>query len=325
VRIVVTGAMGFVGLNVTRGLARRGHDVIAVGRQMPDEWVTRYLDDVRDRVEYRVADLQVAGSLTDKLADDEFDVFVHAAVITATTARVERDDALPLVAVNVGGTMESVDVARRHDASRFVYVSSPSAIGEVAHDGPLNEDTVTNPTTIYGITKRTSEQLVRRYGEIHGISTVSARIAQPYGPGERATRSRLRTSPIYEWLVDATNGDCLVTGPLSVGRDWTYIDDTVRGIDILATAQTLRHDMYHLNRNVHVRVEEVIDLLRSEFSELQIDDRPETESLNPNIAGPSRRWPLDNRRIADEFGWAPSTTIAEGMSRYLDWWRNWGS
>lgn len=322
-RCVVTGALGFVGLNLVRRLAARGLDVIAVGRREPDEWVTRFLRDERQRVAFRVADLAVPGALQSALDTEQLDVLIHAAVITATTGQVERDASLAIVATNVGGTMEALDVARRHGVSRFVYVSSPSAIGNVAPDMALDENVETHPTTIYGITKRASEQLTRRYGEIHGLSTVSARIAQPYGPGERATPSRARTSPIQEWLVAASSGERLITGPVDVSRDWTHIDDTARGIELLATAPVLRHDLYHVNRAELVSVGEVVALLRAAFPDLTTDERDDAPGLNPNIAGPARRRPLDNSRFVAELGWAPDTGIDQGMGRYLGWWRSW--
>lgn len=322
-KCVVTGAIGFVGLNVTRALAREGHDVIAVTRREPDEWATRFLQDSGGRVTFRLADVSVAGALNAALAEEQLDVFIHAAVITATTARVERDEPLRIVDVNVGGTMAALDAARRRNAARFIYVSSPAAIGDVSLDSPLNEETVANPTTIYGITKRASEQLVRRFAELHDLRAASVRIAQPYGPGERATPSRPRTSPIYEWLVAASAGETLVTGPMGVGRDWTYVDDTARGIVTIATGAAPRDELYHLNRRQQALVGDVIGVLRDRYPGFNIDDRPEAPGLNPNIAGTSRRAPMDNRRFEREYGWAPSIDIAEGMRRYLDWWDSW--
>lgn len=320
-RCVVTGAMGFVGLNVTRQMAERGHEVIAIGRQQPDAWVERFLAPVQERVIFRCADVGERGVLGRVLAGEAIDAVIHAAVITATTEQVEREASVEIVAVNVGGTMEALELARAHGA-RLIYVSSPAAIGDVPHSAQINEDTATTPASIYGITKLASEQIVRRYGAVHEISTVAVRIAQPYGPGERATASRARTSPIQEWLVQAERGETLVTGPLENGRDWTYILDTARGLALLAEAPLLEHPVYHLNRSATVRVGDVIEALRSEYPRLRTDETAGADGLNPNIAGP-RRQPLDNRRFRQEFGWVPETGIADGMRQYLDWWREW--
>lgn len=318
--IAVTGAHGFVGLNLVHRLAQEGHSLYAVGRHQPDSWVDIFLSDVASSVQHRQADLALPGELVAAMEDDTLDAVIHAAVITATTPGVERDNARGIVDVNVGGTMEALTLARRKGARRFVYISSPSAIGAAAGDGPIDEHVELNPASIYGITKMSSEYLVRRASEIYDLSTASVRIAQPYGPGERATQSRVRTSPIYEWLRDAGEEAPLPTGPLNRSRDWTYIEDTARGIGLLATAENLQHDLYHLGTGRQISVGDVIAALKVEFPNLRTDMNPPADVLNPNIAG-GTRGPLDVSRFRSEFAWAPDTGIDEGMRQYMRWWK----
>jgi UDP-glucose 4-epimerase len=320
VKISVTGAHGFVGLNIVRTLAEQGHAVVAIGRREPDDWVTRFLEGFSN-IRHVKADLGYPSELGTALAGESLDAVVHAAVVTATTLQVERDEAARIVHVNAGGTIEALEAARSCGANRFVYVSSPAAIGDASPDAPMDESVPKNPATLYGITKDASEEFARRYGELHGLSVASVRIAQPYGPGERATASRLRTSPIYEWLLDAEAGRELPAGPLDRSRDWTYIDDTARGIAQLATAAALQHDLYHLSRGEQTTVGQVIELIREAWPELTFTESPDADALNPNIAGSGARRPLDCSRFRAEFGWAPETDIVEGMRRYLEWWR----
>jgi nucleoside-diphosphate-sugar epimerase len=246
-RVLVTGAAGFVGLNVARQLALAGDDVLAVARNAPDAWATSYLADVATHVNWRRADLTQRGALAAALAHDDFGAVVHAAVLTATTAQVEREQSVEIVQVNVGGTLEALDVARQHACRRVIYVSSSAALGPLRAGQRADESAIPQPETLYGITKLSSELLARRYGAVHDLSTASVRIAQPYGPGERPTASRLRTSPLWEWLEAAERGDTLATGPLEVARDWTWVEETASGIGALARAATLQHDLYHLS------------------------------------------------------------------------------
>jgi nucleoside-diphosphate-sugar epimerase len=321
-RIVVTGAHGFVGLNITSTLARQGHDVVAVSRREPDEWVNAFLSGVSG-VRHVVADLSQPGALHVALGGSQIDAVVHAAVVTATTLEVERAAAAQIVHVNGGGTIDALEAARLGGARRFVYVSSPSAIGAVPDGARLDESVPKSPETLYGITKDFSEEIVRRYGALHDVQAVSVRIAQPYGPGERATRSRVRTSPIYEWMVAADAGEELPTGPFDRARDWTYIDDTAKGIAMLATspAQPL-HGLYHLALERQSTVREVVELLREAWPEIRVNEHPDQHEINPNIAGSGSRQPLDTGRFRGEFGWAPETDISEGMQRYVSWWKS---
>ena len=317
----VTGAHGFVGLNVVKTLADQGHHIVAVARRKPDEWVREFLSGYSG-IEHVMADVSDHGGLNAALDGRQFDAFVHAAVVTATTLEVERDEAARIIHVNTGGTIEALEAARKTGASRFVYVSSPSAIGDVTPDTNMDESVEKRPESLYGISKDASEEITRRYGGLFDLSLASVRIAQPYGPGERATASRIRTSPIYEWLLDAEAGRTLPTGPLNRARDWTFVDDTARGIAALATADRLRHDLYHLSFGSQITVGDVLEQIRLEFPEISWDKNPAPEQLNPNISGTGGRNPLDCRRFNDEFGWSPGTGIEDGMRRYLDWWKS---
>ena len=319
--VVVTGAQGFVGLNVVRHLAANGISAVAVGRSEPDAWVTAFLGDVSEHVSHARADLSVPGALAAAIGDTDVKAVIHAAVVTATTPQVERDDALRIVSVNIGGTMEAIDLARSRGARRFVYVSSPSAIGYVSSGTLVDESVPKRPDSLYGITKDASEELVRRYGKIHDQSVATVRIAQPYGPGERATSSRLRTSPIYEWMLAADRSEPLVTGAPVRGRDWTYIDDTARGLATVALADELQHDLYHLARSERVTIAAVVAEIRKAMR-IKVDSDKDNPDLNPNISGPAERRPLDTSRFREEFGWAPETDIEEGMARYIAWWKS---
>lgn len=319
--IAVTGAQGFVGLNVVKTLADQGHQVVAVGRRQPDAWAAAFLDGLSG-VEHVVADVSQQGELAKALGSRSLDAVIHAAVVTATTLQVETDDAARIVHVNTGGTIEALEAARKAGAKRFVYVSSPSAIGDANPEAEMNELVEKRPESLYGISKDASEEIARRYGWLHGLSVASVRIAQPYGPGERATASRVRTSPIYEWLLDADAGRVLPAGPLDRARDWTYIDDTARGIADVALADSLNHDLYHLARGSQITVGEVIEQIRAAYPEISWTETPAPQDLNPNISGPGGRKPLDTSRFRNEFGWAPATGVEDGMNRYLDWWKS---
>jgi UDP-glucose 4-epimerase len=317
--IVVTGAHGFVGLNLVKTLASSGHTVLAVGRRAPDAWVTEFLKD-QSGVKHLVSDVSRPGELSRALSGHRVDTVVHAAVVTATTFEVEKNDAARIIHVNVGGTIEALEAAQLSSAKRFVYVSSPSAFGTAPISSRLDESVLKQPDSLYGISKDSSEEIVRRFGRLHGISTASVRIAQPYGPGERATASRVRTSPIYEWVRDAEAGRTLPTGPMHSSRDWTYIDDTAAGIAQLAIAEAIQHDLYHLARGSLVSVEEVIKQISRAYPGLRWNVEPRPAELNPNISDPDGRKPLECARFRNEFGWQPETDIVVGMRRYLDWW-----
>ncbi len=321
--VLVTGGRGFVGLNIAQQLALTGNNVWIVDRSPVDGWVAEFLS-ATPSIQHLSTDLARTGVLREVFGEHALDAVVHAAVVTATTESVEREQARDIVDSNVGATVEVLDFAVACGAERFIYVSSPSAIGDVDATEAVAEDVSPRPTSLYGITKLASEQIVARWADLYGLSAASVRIAQPYGPGERATSSRARTSPIWEWLTLAANEEQLPTGPLDRARDWTYVDDTAEGIARMVSAGSLNHRLYHLGTGVDVTVGDVVEQLRDRFGDIGCDTTLAESDLNPNIAGPGRP-PLDVGRFAREFGWHPSTTLPEGMSRYFTWWDQFAS
>jgi nucleoside-diphosphate-sugar epimerase len=325
--VLVTGGLGFVGINLVLALADEGETVVCADLGPPDEAARRFLAPVADRVVHVVADLTARGALAAAVAECgvALDGVIHAAALTATTLAVERDSAGLLVATNIGGTMEALGLAAAQRCRRFVYVSSPSALGPVADvQAPLDESYPAAPVALYGQTKLASEQLCRRYAALTGLSIVAVRIAQPYGPMERRTSTRVRTSPIHEWVAAALAGEELLVGDPSVARDWTAIEDTARGILLAFRTENPRHDLYHLGVGRTFAVGAIIDALREDFPALRIrtDISPEDEELNPNIAPGAVRGALTIDRIRDDLGYVPQFDLASGLARYLAWVRS---
>jgi nucleoside-diphosphate-sugar epimerase len=327
--VLVTGGLGFVGINLVRALAGEGETVVCADLHPPDAAARRFLAPVADRVVHVAADLTVRGALAAAVAESgvAIDGVIHAAALTATTLAVERDAAGLLVATNIGGTMEALELAAARRCRRVVCISSPSALGPVADvRAPLDEGYPAAPVALYGQTKLASESICRRYAALTGLSVVAVRIAQPYGPMERRTSTRVRTSPVHEWVAAALAGEALVAGDPAVARDWTAIDDTVRGVLLALRAAAPRHDLYHLGVGQLFSVGEVLDALREHFPGLRVryDISSDDPALNPNIAPGAVRGPLAIDRIRDDLGFAPQHDLASGLARYLGWVRSAG-
>lgn len=325
--ILITGGLGFVGINVVRALADAGETVVCADLGPPDEAARHFLAPVAGRVVHVTADLTVRGALAAAVAASgvAIDGVIHAAALTATTLAVERDSAGLLVATNIGGTMEALELAAAHRCRRFVYVSSSAVIGPVVDvRAPLDEGYPAAPVALYGQTKLASENLCRRYAALTGLSVVAVRIAQPYGSMERRTSTRVRTSPVHEWVAAALAGDELLVGHPAVARDWTAVDDTARGLILALHAASPRHDLYHLGVGRTFPVGTIIAALRDYFPDLRIrtDIAADDLALNPNIAPGALRGAFTTDRIRDDLGFAPQHDLASGLARYIAWVRS---
>lgn len=205
---LVTGGTGFVGANIVRELAARGHDVVSFDIMADDALVHAFIGDLRSRVTFVTGDILDIQALETLGRDHSFEKIVHAAVFTVNRTSLETARSKDILDINLSGTGNLLEFARVGGVQRFVYVSSGAAYGLTRDpDQTYNEDDPARPDNLYGITKYASECLARRYGELHGFSTVSLRVSTPYGPMERVTGHRDNMSTPYQWTGQMLRGE----------------------------------------------------------------------------------------------------------------------
>jgi UDP-glucose 4-epimerase/UDP-glucuronate 4-epimerase len=240
---LVTGASGFVGVNVLEELARRKRDVVAVDALPPPEGAALAASAIR----FRTGDLRDEDFLESLFCAESIDKVIHLATITAGGER-EYGCSSALVDVNVSCVARLLHVAKRHQCGRLVYVGSGSAYGRTwESEVPLREEeSPSRPDSLYGITKLAGEQIALRLGELSGLDVRAVRLGTVFGPWERETGARDAMSLYLQLARFALVGSEAVLPSAIARRDWIYSRDAARGIaDVLACAHT-RHRVYHL-------------------------------------------------------------------------------
>ena len=240
------------------------------------------------------------------------DLAVHAAAITPLGPGEESLRSFETVSVNVAGTARVFRAAKARGAQRFVYVSSGSVYGPNTSNPSLDELTPPGPTTVYGITKWAAELIALRLGALEELPTTVVRLAQPYGPMERATSSRRLLSPIHDWCTACLRGEPLRVGDGSLARDYTYIDDVVEVVFRLAV-KTPEHQIYNVGCGIDTNLAEVLRVIRRHFPAARAI--PGGAYLNSNVV----RAPLNPMRASKEAKWAPAYSIQQGIEAYLEW------
>ncbi len=315
---LVTGAAGFVGLNVTRVLATRGHRVVALDHRSPDQAVYRFLAGVADRVAWARGDVRDGPSVLQLLRAHGVGRIVHAAAVTAISADAEADRAGDLFAVNVLGTIATLQAAKTAEVERVIVVGSGSAVGFGPPDRPVPEAAPAAPTELYGISKYAAERAAGRLRDLLHMDIVVVRMAQPYGPMERPSPDRAVLSPIAEWVEAAAAGRPIETPALDGGRDWIYVEDVADAYARLVEAGRLRHALYNLGPGANVAVRDVLDAIRRAWPRAEIIVRDEA-AANPNLAAGRLRGPLEVQRLVEELEFQPRFDIAAGIARYCRW------
>lgn len=320
-RVLVTGATGFVGVNIVRTLALQGDTVVATDLREPDEAVWRYLRGQEGQVTFVAGDVRAQALHRDLAGRGPYDGLIHAAVITAVNLDFEMRDPLRILDVNVLGTAHMLDLAREAGVSRFLYVSSGSMYGTLGSvEQPLREDGPTSPAGLYGISKYASELVCRRYATLFGLDVRMVRLTSPFGPMERRTGAREWMSVPYTWAHQALRGEVVRAANLEYVRDYIYVEDVAAGIVAAFKAQAPRHPVYNLSGGVPYRLSEVLEALARLVPGMRHEVGPAYKEFN--VRPENTRGPLDTRLAREELGFVPQHDLARGLQKYLDWLRD---
>jgi nucleoside-diphosphate-sugar epimerase len=320
--VAVTGATGFVGLNVLHALVEAGHEVTGLATNALPPIAARSLGAGGGKLptieQVDIRDATAVHSVFDTVRPE---VVIHAAAITAGPDR-ERTDGRLIVDVNVGGTQSVLDACEASGVSRLVYVSSGAVYGDLTFvDGEeLVETTRVAPTGLYGITKLAGEQLVRRHGELHSLETITARLSAVFGPWEYQTGVRDFMSPMLQLAAAARRGELSRYVP-DAERNWVSAPDAAAAVVALALGPRPAFACYNICPAIRFGGARWIDRLRTAFpaADFEAVADPSEATISYDSDPRRHRAPVQAERIREELGehWWTETDAA--LDRYLEW------
>jgi UDP-glucose 4-epimerase len=302
--VLVTGGAGFIGSHLVDALITRSDDVAVL-----DNLAKGRRERLPAGAEFFQADL------TDRLAVAEVVEKVRPAVIFHLAAqadvRVSVDDPLADAAVNVLGTIDLLQQARRVGA-RVVFASTGGAIYGETERVPTPETEPPRPEAPYGTAKLCAEEYLRLFNRLHGTTHTALRFANVYGPrqdpwGEAGVVS-IFCGAAARGTSPAVFGDGRQT------RDYVYVGDVVRAL--LAAADRPFGGAWNVGTGVETSVLDLLDVLAA------VSGRPVRPDFRPARAGELQRSALDCRRAADDLGWTPATSLAAGVAAVYRWIRD---
>ena len=244
--ILVTGAAGFVALNVVEHLLGAGRDVVGLDRIPLPPRARRDFARLPGKLTLIGGSILSTADTRRALTIAPIEAVIHCAVITAGTAR-ETADPETIVSVNIQGAVATLMAAARRGVKTFVYPSSGAIYGAAARDVALIDEDALHPApvTLYGLTKRAAETLLPRVAATHGMRFAAARLGSVYGPWEYATGVRDTLSPMLQALECARRGEAAVLAPPWRG-DFIFSRDVADGLVRLADAERLSRVVYNL-------------------------------------------------------------------------------
>ncbi|MQB12432.1 NAD(P)-dependent oxidoreductase [Agrobacterium sp. ICMP 6402] len=289
----ITGAAGLVGQAVAEKLVARGDRVTAVDRNAA----------VLSFGEVIGCDLKDVHRLHALAGGQELDSIIHCGAYSGPM--VARDNPYDLVAVNVMGTANVLEIARTFRVRRFINCSSVSVYGPT-ENGPVREDVHLSPSTVYGATKLAAEALVTAFAREHGVDAASFRLSWVYGPN--------RSTPCFlgRLLRDALSGR---TTELAWGRDfhrqYIHADDAANGLIAGLDADVLSTRVFNLTGANYQTLEETAALVGRILPQARI-----SLGYGPD-PGDDIQHEFDISAAEDELGYRPSISLEQGIRQFV--------
>ena len=314
--ILVTGACGFVGLNIVERLLAAGRAVGGLDRLPLPARAAQAFARLPGRLTLIDGAVLVPADLDRALAPP-IDAVIHCAVITAGADR-EKSDPQGIVAVNVQGAVATLMAAARHGVPAFIYPSSISVYGRAAASGAvITEDGMgTDPITLYAMTKLASETMLTRLAALNGIRFAAARLASVYGPWEYATGVRDTLSPMVQAMDLARTGVTAVLSASSVG-DFVYARDVAAGLIALADTPNFPRALYNLGSGRVTSAPAFCTELATRVPGFSWRMAQPEETPNVITYVDFDRGPMDVSRIARDIGFTPRFDIETAIADWL--------
>lgn len=309
-RILITGAAGFIGSNLIHKLLKTDcYCVIGLDnfdafypRAAKEQNIAPFAEDKNFR--FYEGDIRNRADLD---ALDDIDVIVHLAAKAGVRPSIK--DPVLYQDVNVGGTQNLLEFARRRGIKQFVFASSSSVYGINTHV-PWSEDDKLMPISPYASTKLSCEMLGHVYSHLYGIRFLALRFFTVYGPGQRPDLA------IHKFFRAISNGQPIpVFGDGSTSRDYTYVEDTVKGIESAILYESSDFEVINLGNHRTITLEGLIDAIEETCGKKAIIDR------QPEQPGDVPQTYADIAKARKLLQYKPSTDLKTGLDNFYSWYR----
>jgi UDP-glucose 4-epimerase len=303
-RVLITGGAGFLGAALANRLVQpdAGHTVLV-------------LDDLSAGDPRRLAPEVLLSRGDVKDVPNLWTLLQGVDCVYHLAARVRVPESIHYPsdynAVNVGGTVAVMEAMRDTGVRRVVFASSGALYGEQAHQ-PIDERQMPNPNSPYGVSKIAAEHYVSTLGALYGIETVSLRIFNVYGPGQDLPPSY---PPVIPHLLKQalTGGSLVILGEGTQTRDFVYVDNVVDALLLASTATNVNRAVINIGSGQEVSVNELAALVG------RVTEKRVNVLHNRTQSGGVSRLVADVRLAQELLGWAPCTSLEQGLRLTLEY------
>ncbi|NAY91217.1 NAD-dependent epimerase/dehydratase family protein [Muricauda sp. JGD-17] len=336
-KILVTGAAGFIGYHISKKLLAKGHSVVGLDN------INDYYDvglklsrlehlgigpgdaqifnktassNLFERFRFVRMNLEDRNHLPELFANEKFHVVCNLAAQAGVRYSLENPEAY--IDSNIVGFLNILECCRNHNIEHLVYASSSSVYGN-SNDVPFKtSQNVDHPISLYAATKKSNELMAYTYSHLYGFRTTGLRFFTVYGPWGRPDMAMfLFTKAILEGksINVFNNGE--------MERDFTYIDDIVEGVlrvlkDDYTSSYNIskKYKVYNIGNSNSVKLLNFIHALEKELK------RTAKKNMLPLQPGDVLRTWADVSDLVRDYDYTPNTGVQDGIHHFVEWFRN---
>ena len=311
--ILVTGGAGFIGSNfIFHQLAAHSEDRIVCLDKLTYAGNLSTLKDVMDKPRFRFIKLDICDreGVMSLFEEEKPEVVVNFAAESHVDRSIESPEIF--LQTNILGTQVLMDACRKFGVERFHQVSTDEVYGDLPLDRPdlfFTEQTPIHTSSPYSASKASADLLVMAYHRTYGLPVTISRCSNNYGPYQ-----------FPEKLIPLMIANCLNDKPLPVYgqglnvRDWLYVEDHCRAIDLVIRKGRVG-EVYNIGGHNEMKNIDIVKLICKAL------DKP--ESLITYVTdrkGHDMRYAIDPEKIHQELGWLPETKFADGIQKTIRWY-----
>jgi UDP-glucose 4-epimerase len=297
-KILVTGGAGFIGSHLVKHLVNEGHQVIVVDILLRGNKIEK---DILSKIDFHKVDVRDADSMVELSKGCKY-IYHFAAVLGVD---VVADNPVETMDTEVIGTRNICEAAIKNDVEKIIYASTSGIYGHSAIEKSVTENIIVDPRTSYAIAKRYNEIYLKARHEETGLTSVSLRFFNVYGPNQD---ERMVIPRFFKQAIN--NEPITVFGSGKQTRDFTYIDDTIKACVMLAE-KAEEAEIYNIANENERTIEELA---------YKIKEITQSSSEITFVDAPAKRYDYEverrfgsSQKLFTAIGYKPNTEMKEGL------------
>lgn len=312
-KILVTGAAGFIGMHTCKAFLDLGHEVVGLDNYNPHTDIALKYNRINTLLNYRdfsVAPISIVNkrSLSALFECEKFDIVIHLAAQAGVRYSIENPQVY--TENNIVGFSNILECSQHYGIKHLVFASSSSVYGDSDNVPFTEEDATDNPVSYYAATKKCNEMQAKAFSVIHNMNITGLRFFTVYGPYGRPDMAPfLFTKAIY----DGEPIDVFNNGKMK--RDFTFVDDIVESIKRISEKPE-GYNIYNIGNNDSIELGEFIETLED------IIGKKAKKNMLPMQAGDVKQTYADSSKLYNKIDFKPETNLRDGLSKFVEWYKD---